>query len=228
MSLPEFQYTKNEYDLFLPNKDDFILHLKIESPVFSGVNGADKINRFYEKKLKRTVSYYTKSSLAALKKAKRRGKDCSDLFPNDITVSFKVTDSSNDYISLLRKTELKYSNAVYNVYASENWRTSSASLLFLGDLIYIDFKRESQLIKYILDKCEKDRYTKFNPNLKRRIRRNLYRENIYYKDGNLYLFFQEGTIAQKEYGLISIPLIEFEKEAVDTAYAPTPAENSEN
>ena len=204
MSRPRIEHVKNVCELTIPENGEPFLHIVIEYPAFSPEeSGISKINMFYEKKLQRAEKYYKKAVKEAMERterAKRRGRTVH--YPSEIVLSFLVTQSDGGVVSVLRKGAVTDINGTTESYCSDNWDAVTGCLFDLRDVLYAAGITRRTALRYIADAYGKtgDGHTKHEL---RKIMRSFTPENMFYKDGVPYYFFQPEGSGR---GLISLPL----------------------
>ena len=93
---------KHIYEINYPNTGDNFLHVLIESPDFGqNTRVLARISDFYRRKLLRAEKYYAraaKRAAAKTEKEKKRGRVI--IYPNDITVTYRIIENSESIISV--------------------------------------------------------------------------------------------------------------------------------
>lgn len=195
MNIDSMKITKHIHEYTLPDKEGGILKIHIQCPHIEDKSApAAKINRYYEKKTKRAVSYYTKSSARLKKRISKHGQeDIKDLYPGSISITFEENCQNGSILSILSCIEARRCEDTEKRYFSENWDISSGRMLLLGDFAdsTYSFRREmeNQMVSGLEKLCPGGK------KLRKFVRGRFSSDNIYFKDGRMYVYFQPEDMA---------------------------------
>lgn len=193
------------YEAMLPAEENMLTYLKLEIPRFIGDAPCKKrINKFYKKKKNRLISYYTKESKTSAKTVFKKTEAYSP--PVSIELSCEIADESEIYINILRKFTSKYNDIVYENYFAEVWDKATGNLITLNDLLPADMRNQRQIINAVYKSCSSINNVRFYDKQKKYISKFFDKDSFYIYHDRIFIFFQPGTLAPVECGIVTIPI----------------------